>query len=401
LCLLRHGFKSDLRISGFARISRRRTGPATVLDRGCANGPYDFVMQNHGKPAFKHRSEQLYVYYWDERDGLQWRGWWLGPHVGGAAVWSFNADSKGTLDVPPGQGWRVPWSGPKNTIVRVWMRQPHWDIDSVADPSSPTSSPILGYVQSAHGSPLIAPASASPSVMSEPIANLWDQIGNPNAAQNCPNGITSEDLEDLVSENLAAECAVCYESLWAHEPSVFVEDGKRLCAHVFCRDCAETIVFQQHGGKKLNWAARLQCPLCRSQGVALVQTLPEILVDPYRWFDLCDVNRDGYLSEIELARGLTCVLPTTQEKLLSIFNESLWASWCRRSFCDPPPKIGLSFAAFLSTEPGSVLEFISRCLLVRNRLQLAIRPSSDNACGTSAAEITMDEGMRGQLFVAI
>eukprot|EP00928_Gymnodinium_smaydae_P062580 TRINITY_DN4640_c0_g4_i3.p1 TRINITY_DN4640_c0_g4~~TRINITY_DN4640_c0_g4_i3.p1 ORF type:complete len:1025 (-),score=220.06 TRINITY_DN4640_c0_g4_i3:391-3012(-) len=50
------------------------------------------------------------IYYWDERDGAGYNGWWFGPKVGGDQVWAFHSD-KSSL-TPPTTGWRVPFDGP-------------------------------------------------------------------------------------------------------------------------------------------------------------------------------------------------------------------------------------------------------------------------------------------------
>jgi len=49
------------------------------------------------------------VYYWDDRDGPNFCGWWFGPKVGGDQVWAYNSE-RGMA--PPTTGWRVPYDGP-------------------------------------------------------------------------------------------------------------------------------------------------------------------------------------------------------------------------------------------------------------------------------------------------
>ncbi|CAJ1368280.1 unnamed protein product [Effrenium voratum] len=50
----------------------------------------------------------VFVYYWDTRDGPEFSGWWFGDKVGGTQVWSRAMDSG---KAPPRKGWRVPWDG--------------------------------------------------------------------------------------------------------------------------------------------------------------------------------------------------------------------------------------------------------------------------------------------------
>ena len=57
---------------------------------------------------------EIYIYFWDLRDGPEFMGWWFGESVGAAQVW-------GRCEVPsvpsatawpPMEGWRIPWDGP-------------------------------------------------------------------------------------------------------------------------------------------------------------------------------------------------------------------------------------------------------------------------------------------------
>jgi len=83
------------------------------------NGPYMRASAiNHGKPTFKKIDagnnsvrHDVMIYYWDERDGAQLRGWWVAPEVGGSNVWAM---STATSNMPPHSGWRVPWHGDVN-----------------------------------------------------------------------------------------------------------------------------------------------------------------------------------------------------------------------------------------------------------------------------------------------
>ena len=65
----------------------------------------------HGKPCFKKfeaGGEDVFLCYWDTRNGHSFAGWWFGTAVGGADVWTRH-DSAG--DAPPLVGWRFPWDG--------------------------------------------------------------------------------------------------------------------------------------------------------------------------------------------------------------------------------------------------------------------------------------------------
>merc|ERR1712187_285469 len=49
------------------------------------------------------------VYFWDERDGPSFCGWWFGPKIGGDQVWAYHPDK--ASQTPPKNGWKVPYDG--------------------------------------------------------------------------------------------------------------------------------------------------------------------------------------------------------------------------------------------------------------------------------------------------
>jgi len=77
---------------------------------------------NHGKPVYKKDGAaagnvSVLMYYWDERDGPTFSGWWFGPKVGGDQVWAYNGNK--ASPVPPPAGWKVPWDGPEDPVLRL------------------------------------------------------------------------------------------------------------------------------------------------------------------------------------------------------------------------------------------------------------------------------------------
>jgi len=88
---------------------------------GCQNltvsniikGSYSANGANHGKPVFKKDGQPggvtVLIYFWDERDGPSFSGWWFGPKVGGDQVWAYNGNK--AAPSPPPSGWKVPWDG--------------------------------------------------------------------------------------------------------------------------------------------------------------------------------------------------------------------------------------------------------------------------------------------------
>jgi len=85
-------------------------------------GEYVEMGTNHGKKFFKRKKGAegieevtVFLYFWDNRDGADFGGWWFGDKVGGAQVWS-RCEKADML--PPASGWRIPWDGPvQNALV--------------------------------------------------------------------------------------------------------------------------------------------------------------------------------------------------------------------------------------------------------------------------------------------
>merc|ERR1712087_347083 len=57
------------------------------------------------------------IYFWDDRDGPNFCGWWFGPKVGGDQVWAYHPDK--SAPVPPSNGWKVPYDGPEDTTMKI------------------------------------------------------------------------------------------------------------------------------------------------------------------------------------------------------------------------------------------------------------------------------------------
>eukprot|EP00405_Crypthecodinium_cohnii_P037215 CAMPEP_0206547384 /NCGR_PEP_ID=MMETSP0325_2-20121206/13263_1 /ASSEMBLY_ACC=CAM_ASM_000347 /TAXON_ID=2866 /ORGANISM="Crypthecodinium cohnii, Strain Seligo" /LENGTH=540 /DNA_ID=CAMNT_0054046677 /DNA_START=44 /DNA_END=1663 /DNA_ORIENTATION=+ len=95
-----------------------------LIVSGCANptisdivrGNYHLHSTNHGKPVHKkygktNDGEDILIYFWDDRDGLEMSGWWFGPIVGGDQVWAYHAPGA-DQDLPPTSDWTIPHDGP-------------------------------------------------------------------------------------------------------------------------------------------------------------------------------------------------------------------------------------------------------------------------------------------------
>eukprot|EP00929_Paragymnodinium_shiwhaense_P085883 TRINITY_DN4634_c0_g1_i1.p1 TRINITY_DN4634_c0_g1~~TRINITY_DN4634_c0_g1_i1.p1 ORF type:complete len:2259 (-),score=988.25 TRINITY_DN4634_c0_g1_i1:139-6915(-) len=80
-------------------------------------GTYVQVGENHGKHTYKKQEKvagfpdlEVWMYYWDTRDGNDFSGWWCGDQVGGAQVFARCKSAGGQQ--PPQKGWNVPWDAP-------------------------------------------------------------------------------------------------------------------------------------------------------------------------------------------------------------------------------------------------------------------------------------------------
>ncbi|CAK9002695.1 unnamed protein product [Durusdinium trenchii] len=85
-------------------------------------GTYKLSGSNHGKPIYKRSGPRniLFIYYWDNRDGAHYSGWWFGSSVGGCNVCAFNPDcQKDNPLVPATFGWKVPADGPVDEGFRI------------------------------------------------------------------------------------------------------------------------------------------------------------------------------------------------------------------------------------------------------------------------------------------
>lgn len=89
------------------------SGCNNVTISNIIRGTYSSAESNHGKPVYRKDNATgsviVLIYYWDERDGPSFNGWWFGPKVGGDQVWAYNPTK--TSQLPPTTGWQVPWDG--------------------------------------------------------------------------------------------------------------------------------------------------------------------------------------------------------------------------------------------------------------------------------------------------
>lgn len=86
-------------------------------------GIYEERGINQGRPVY--RKDGVYnnsvaIYFWDERDGADCDGWWIGSEVGGEMLFAFNINQ--AFLTPPCSGWRFPLRGPIDESLRVTLQ---------------------------------------------------------------------------------------------------------------------------------------------------------------------------------------------------------------------------------------------------------------------------------------
>lgn len=99
--------------------AQARTAVGRLSVSGCSeqriaegvHGVFECCGTNHGRPAYKNvenRSFTAFIYYWDDRAGPEFQGWWIGPKLGGEDVW---VRQPSNADLPPESGWYAPHDG--------------------------------------------------------------------------------------------------------------------------------------------------------------------------------------------------------------------------------------------------------------------------------------------------
>eukprot|EP00439_Symbiodinium_sp_Y106_P048219 s20_g6.t1 len=78
------------------------------------------------------------MYYWDNRDGPSFEGWWFGNKLGGTQVWSHNNSQSLT---PPQTGWKIPWDGKVRPTLTVTNKVEQAKTEAQAKMKTPGSTP--------------------------------------------------------------------------------------------------------------------------------------------------------------------------------------------------------------------------------------------------------------------
>eukprot|EP00927_Polykrikos_kofoidii_P001053 TRINITY_DN10385_c0_g1_i2.p1 TRINITY_DN10385_c0_g1~~TRINITY_DN10385_c0_g1_i2.p1 ORF type:complete len:564 (-),score=82.50 TRINITY_DN10385_c0_g1_i2:1053-2744(-) len=200
----------DLMVAGFNRAAGGR-----------ANGPYRRVDgEHHGCPMYQHLDGSFWVYYWDDRDGEMWRGWWIGPIVGSETVCGYSPGP--AASAPPSEGWRSPWNDQPDSSLKVALRSSSSGSKRSWFRWSPRSR-VTNSVAEGDGC-------KAREQSAEEVPTWLASPGKPEVPLGPPQGPSSVQV-----------CGICLEPLWSSRPSVFLFNNKRLCQHYFCKECAERV----------------------------------------------------------------------------------------------------------------------------------------------------------------
>lgn len=139
-------------------------------------GEYVESGKNHGRKTFKRKPQPddeddttVFLYFWDQRDGADFGGWWFGESVGGAQVWS---RCEKTDQDPPTTGWRVPWDGKVQPDLVLEPKK--------AQPMAPTTpAPAKAKAKAADAA---RPAGAAKAAEASKVVDLSAQVDAADAS---------------------------------------------------------------------------------------------------------------------------------------------------------------------------------------------------------------------------
>jgi len=158
----------------------------------------DFVHKgtNHGRPAFQKsadgESPDIFLFYWDARDGAEHEGWYFSDAIGNVESWAF-VRTKTAL--PPKKGWRIPTDGPVRNTFNVACQ------DAGAQPAAASKLLKAG------------PVALTPANIAEALANASPE----------DKALWNETVDEATREATSAEIVVdkiaraCDDALDAEE----------------------------------------------------------------------------------------------------------------------------------------------------------------------------------------
>ncbi|CAE7436898.1 unnamed protein product [Symbiodinium sp. CCMP2592] len=187
------GFAAPAQAQSAKAAPAESSGASRLVVSGCRHetvaqivrGHFTREGENHGHPVFKKESQwnglDVMIYFWDERDGPSFSGWWFGPKVGGDQVWAYQPDKESE---PPASGWRVPYDGP---VDNTFILYPAPGAAPTPTPTpaayNPNPTPTVVPPPASYASAAAAPAVHTPSPWDAQQAALQAQQAAQQAQQ--------------------------------------------------------------------------------------------------------------------------------------------------------------------------------------------------------------------------
>ena len=120
------GISSPAVVTVLTQVPAKKNDLAILVAEMC--GDYAECGENHGRQTYIRKKytkvgDMTYIYYWDQRDGVDYCGWWFGPSVG---AYTSLARCVSQAETPPDEGWKVPWDSASTTaglLVIDWSDQ--------------------------------------------------------------------------------------------------------------------------------------------------------------------------------------------------------------------------------------------------------------------------------------
>jgi len=199
-----------------------RTVVGTYVDKG----------ESHGKRWYEKKEKipdyddlKVFLYFWDERDGKDFSGWWFGDKIGGTQVFARSVGASSSTK-PPRVGWKLPWDADKvepGALTVESKAQPNTAVTGIAAPKASASA---GKPATAAAKPATASSKWMPRVeaatkqVEEVVAGAKEALAAAKAASNDEE--KAAHMEQLQEQQ---ECLKAAQSSLTEEVQAAKADG--------------------------------------------------------------------------------------------------------------------------------------------------------------------------------
>ncbi|CAE7504798.1 Man1a1 [Symbiodinium natans] len=94
-------------LSVYATENEEEIGIRTLVGEYVEKGT-SYGRKCYQKTQLRPEEMDVFIFYWEDPDSVEFTGWWFGDEVGGTQAWSRNP---ATSQRPPKTGWTIPWDG--------------------------------------------------------------------------------------------------------------------------------------------------------------------------------------------------------------------------------------------------------------------------------------------------